>query len=176
MLMLSILLPISAYAAEPLKVAIIPYVNSTAEHRPFASDTINKKYSARFQEAKYSLIPTQQVAEALAKTGYDPKMLELPDKETLTSVAKATNADVVIAMELVSISNRRSTGLFSTSAKSEVKLKFRTYETASGKYGGFQALGLGVNKAVLIGMGGMAGSIVEGIEKAMDEGFNNFSF
>lgn len=166
----------SAVCAAPLKVAIIPLVNSTAETRDFVMVSVQKKYDAKFKNDNYILVPDTSIAEALTQSGYDPKMMELVEKDALTNVAKLTGADAVIAMEIVQINNRRTASFFSTSAKSEVKLKFRTYETATNKYSSFQSLGLGVNKAVLVGVGGMGGAIVEGLEKAMDDGFAKFSF
>jgi len=162
--------------AEPLKVAIIPFVNTTTETRDFAMEAIQKKFDAKFTNGSYTLIPNTSVAEILAKSGYDPKMMELADKETMINVAKSTGADAVVAMEIVQINNHRSSSLFSTSAKSEVKLRFRTYENATNKYSSYQTVGLGVNKAVLVGVGGMGGAIVEGLEKAIDDGFSKFSF
>lgn len=166
----------SVVCAAPLKVAIIPYVNSTTETRDFVMDVVQKKYDAKFNNENYILIPETNVAETLAKNGYDPKMIELADKDTMAEVAKSTGADVVLAMEIVMFNNHRSSSLFSTSAKSEAKLKFRTYETSANKYSSYQTIGLGVNKAVLVGVGGMGGAIVEGLEKAMDDGFSKFSF
>jgi hypothetical protein len=166
----------SSVHAAPLKVAIVPCVNSTSETRDFVMAAVQKKFEAKFKIDNYIIIPETSVAEALAKSGYDPKMMELVEKDTLINVAKLTGADAVVAMEIVQFSNHRSSSMFSTSAKSEVKLKFRTYETAVNKYSSFQAVGLGVNKAVLLGVGGMGGAIVEGLEKAMDDGFAKFSF
>lgn len=96
-------------------------------------DVVKKKFDARFNDKKYFVIPQTGVTEALAKYGYDPKMMELADKETMIDVAKSTQADVVVAMEIVMFNNHRSSSMFSTSAKSEVKLKFRTYESSTNK-------------------------------------------
>lgn len=172
----SITEPVTEPAAKPMKVAIVPFVNSTTETRDFVMETVKKKFDARFNDKNYVVVPDTSVAEALAKSGYDPKMMELVDKETVVNVAKYTEADAVVAMEIVLINNHRSSSLFSTSAKSEVKLRFRTYETAANKYSSYQSIGLGVNKAVLIGVGGMGGAIVEGMERAMDDGFAKFPF
>jgi len=168
--------PVTEPIAKPIKVAIVPFVNSTTETRDFVMDAVKKKFDTRFNNKDYVVVPDTSVAEALAKSGYDPKMMELVDKETMINVAKDTGADAVVAMEIVLFNNHRSNSLFSTSAKSEVKLRFRTYETAAHKYSSYQSIGLGVNKAVLVGVGGMGGAIVEGIGKAMDEGFSKFSF
>lgn len=69
--------------------------------------------------------------------------MELPDKELLVKFAQETNADYVIAMEIVHFINSRHASFFSTSAKSEVKLRFKVYAKSTNNVTTFQTTGKG---------------------------------
>jgi TPP-dependent trihydroxycyclohexane-1,2-dione (THcHDO) dehydratase len=171
----------SAFAAQ--KVAIVPFVNSTTETREIVATTVSDKFNEKFNNENYVIVPEAEVTAALATAGYDPKNLELADKSVLASVARQTGADVVIAMDIESFKNWRSYGLWwfvytSSTAKSDVKLQFHTYNADNGRYASFESVALGKNAAYFypIFNSGMSRAIADGVSQAMDAGFANFSF
>jgi NADH dehydrogenase/NADH:ubiquinone oxidoreductase subunit G len=181
--MLSTVFLTSAFAAAPQKVAIVPFVNSTTESRDFVATTVSDKFNEKFNNENYVVIPEAEVTAALANSGYDPKNLELADKSVLASVARQTGADVVVAMDIESLKNWRSYGLFffvytSSTAKSDVKLQFHTYTADNGRYTSFESVALGKNAAYFfpIMRSGMSRAISDGVSQAMDAGFAKFSF
>lgn len=54
---------------------------------------------------------------------------ELPEKDVFATVAKETNTDYVIAMEISNLIKTRHMSFFSTKAEIKAKLKYNFYNT-----------------------------------------------
>ncbi|EGO63948.1 hypothetical protein [Acetonema longum] len=99
-----------------IKVAIIPYINSSAEERSVVGETINKKLDDYFQKnARYSIVPPELVNLVLARHGYDAAQMILPEKEFMMTLANDLDADAVLALDFTRIqAYRRYTIITST--------------------------------------------------------------
>ncbi|CVK20900.1 hypothetical protein [Sporomusa sphaeroides] len=74
-------------------------------------------------------------------------------------------------MEILHFINSRHVTFFSTSTKSEVKLRYKVFSKANDKVTTFQVLGKGNNKVTSIGVPGIGTAMKRGIDEAMDEAF-----
>lgn len=164
-------------AAESVRVAVVPYINSSGENRSVVDATIVSKLEGYFQSGNYEMVPPGEVADFLAKSGYDSKLMLLPEKDVLLALAKATNADAVLAMDFARIqANRRYSWFYSytigsvsmyakallVSENNFVSLRIEKQEKLRAS-----RFGPGVKERVAIGAG---------IEAAMDELFAKLPF
>ena len=176
LLFLCLLLTMSVVAAAPAQdsvkqVVIVPYINSTEEEKDYIGQTINEKFKEQFSNAKYQTIAESVVQPILAANSFDVTNKELPEADLMMKLAKETDADYVIAMEVLHFINSRHASYFSTSAKSEVKLRYKIYSKATNKVTALQATGKGNNKVTSIGVPGIGTAMKRGIIQAMDEAF-----
>lgn len=153
------------------QVLIVPFINSTEETKDYIGETVNEKFAQQFANEKYQTISADKVQEALAANQYDPSNKELPESNVMEKLARETGADYVIAMEIVHFMNSRHASFFSTSAKSEVKLRYKVYSKESNRTTSFQVTGKGNNKVTSIGVPGIGTAMKRGIMEAMDEAF-----
>lgn len=153
------------------QVLIIPFINSTEETKDYIGETVNEKFMQQFANEKYQTISAEKMQAALAAIQYDPSNKELPESNVMEKLARDTDADYVIAMEIVHFMNSRHASFFSTSAKSEVKLRYKVYSKAANKTTSFQVTGKGNNKVTSIGVPGIGTAMKRGIMEAMDEAF-----
>lgn len=158
-----------ATEASVKQVLILPHLNSTAETKDYIGETVQEKFTQQFANEKYQTVPAEKVQSILSANQYDPSNLELPDNELMRRLAQETGADYVIAMEIVHFMNSRHASFFSTSAKSEVKLRYKVYSKGADKITAFQTTGKGNNKVTSIGVPGIGTAMKRGITEAMDE-------
>ena len=167
----------STHASAAVRVAIVPYINSSGENRAVVDTTINSKLESYFQSNNYTMVSPDEVTAFLARNGYDATPLLLPEKEVLSALAAATGADAVLAMDFARIqANRRYSWLHSyTTGSVSIYVKalsvtdnnfvsLRIENSARLKASRF---GPGVKERVAIGAG---------IEAAMDEMFSKLPF
>ncbi|MEG6586625.1 hypothetical protein [Dendrosporobacter sp. 1207_IL3150] len=153
------------------QVVLVPYINSTEETKEYIGEAVNEKLKEQFSNEKYQTISGENIQALLVNNGFDVSNNVLPENELMAVLAKETGADYVIAMEIVHFMNSRHVSYFSTSAKSEVKLKYKIYTTATNKVTTLQTMGKGNNKVTSIGIPGIGTAMKRGIAQAMDEAF-----
>lgn len=153
------------------QVLIIPFINSTEETKDYIGETVNEKFMQQFANEKYQTISAEKMQAALTANQYDPSNKELPESNVMEKLAREADVDYVIAMEIVHFMNSRHASFFSTSAKSEVKLRYKVYSKAANKTTAFQVTGKGNNKVTSIGVPGIGTAMKRGIMEAMDEAF-----
>ncbi|CUH95582.1 putative secreted protein [Propionispora sp. 2/2-37] len=167
----------TVFAEEPVKtpfskpdyrIAIIPYINSSEETKGYIKETIDNKYSEQYSNDKFKMIPIVDVQKALNVAGYDASNMELPDKEVLSTVAKETNADYVIAMEISQLITTRHISFFQSKVVTKSKLRYKFYNVEQDKVISFQTTGLSENKTVF-GDVGYKDPITKALSQAMDE-------
>lgn len=178
-MLLCLVLTMSVAGAEPnteaasmqKQVVIVPFINSTEETKDYIDETVQAKFTEQFSNTMYQTIPAEKVQPLLTAYQFDASNKELPDNELMSKLAQETNADYVIAMEVVHFINSRHASFFSTSAKSEVKLRYKVYSKATNKVIAFQTAGKGNNKVTSIGVPGIGTAMKRGLDQAMDEGY-----
>lgn len=179
LIFLCILLTMSVVAAAPdletkssqKQVFIVPYVNSTEESKDYVGQTIDEKFKEQFSNEKYQIVSAEIVHPLLAANNFDVSNKELPENEVIMKFAKETDADYVVAMEVIHFINSRHASYFSTSAKSEVKLRYKVYSKATNRITALQVTGKGNNKVTSIGVPGIGTAMKRGLTQAMDEAF-----
>ena len=177
LLSLLILSTTSSFAAESISaktptIAIIPYVNTTEETKDYVKTTIETNFATEFPKDKFIVVSDVDIQKALNASGYDSSNMELPEKDMMSAVAKATNADYVLAMEIDQLISSRHISFFSTKVETKAKLKYKFYNTAQDKATPFQTTGDFENSATLIGDVGYKEPITKSLNKAMDAAYN----
>ncbi len=169
---------IASAAADPMatesvvkQVLILPHINSTEETKDYIGETVKEKFTQQFTNENYQIVPAEKVQSILATNQFDPSNKELPENNLMAKLSQETGADYVVAMEIVHFMNSRHVSFFSTSAKSEVKLRYKIYAKDSDKVTTFQTTGKGNNKVTSIGVPGIGTAMKRGITEAMDEAF-----
>ncbi len=149
-------------------IAIVPYFNSTEEKAGYVEEIVNGKYTEQYSNQNFHRIPLVEVQKALNEAGYDVSNMELPDKDVLAAVAKQTNADYVIAMEISELITTRHLSYFQNKVVTKTKLRYKFYNAGQDKVTSFQVTGLSENKAVL-GYTGFKDPITKALNQAMDD-------
>lgn len=163
----------TAFAQEPVsqskiaKMAIIPYINSTEETKGYVQEIIDSKYTEQYSNKMFEIISPIEVAKALNSAGFDVSNKELPEKDVLASVAKATNADYVIAMEVSQLITTRHLSFFQSKVVTKAKLRYKFYNAVQDKVISFQVTGESENKTVF-GDVGYKDPITKALNQAMD--------
>jgi predicted nucleic acid-binding protein len=153
------------------QVVIIPFINSTEETKDYIAETVKTKFTEQFSNVKYQTVSQETVQASLVANKFDASNMELPEKDLMIKLANETNADYVVSMEIVQFINSRHASFFSTSAKSEVKLRYKVYSKSTNQVTTFQTVGKGNNKVTSIGVPGIGEAMRRGLTEAMDEGF-----
>lgn len=148
-------------------VAIIPYINATEEKQDYIKETIDSKYTEQFSNDKFHLASAVDIQKVLSSTGFDASNMELPEKDVMASVAKQTNADYVIAMELSQLITTRHMSFFQAKVVTKTKLRYKFYNAKQDKIIPFQTTGISENKTVFGGVG-FKDPIVKALNEAMD--------
>ena len=149
-------------------VAIVPYINSTEEIQGYIKETIDSKYTEQYSNKNFQMISLVDVQKALSSTGYDISNKELAEKDILVSVAKETNADYVIAMEVSQLITTRHMSFFQAKVVTKAKLRYKIYNVEKDKVVSFQVTGLSENKTIF-GDVGFKDPITKALNQAMDE-------
>jgi len=149
-------------------IAIIPYFNSTEETKGYVQDVVNSKYSEQYFNKDFQLISSVDVQKSLNNAGYNVSNKELPDKDILASVAKETNANYVVAMEISQLITTRHLSFFQTKVVTKTKLRYKFYNAAKDKVVSFQAIGSSENKTSF-GDVGYKDPITKALNQAMDD-------
>jgi len=150
------------------KLAIVPYINSTEETKGYIQEIIDSKYTEQYSSKNFQLIPLVEVQTALNNAGYDVSNKELPDKDVLASVAKKTNADYVIAMEISQLITTKHMSMFQLKVVTKAKLHYKLYNIEQDKVISFQTTGISENKTVF-GDVGYKDPITKALTQAMEE-------
>lgn len=168
----------SAAGANPIpaenaakQVVLVPFINSTEEEKDYIAETVQEKYKEQFSNVKYQTVGGDTVTQLLTDNHFDPANKELPDNELLIKIGQETGADYVVAMEIMHFINSRHVAYFSTSAKSEVKMRYKVYAKSTNRVTAFQVTGKGNNKVTSIGVPGIGTAMKRGIAQAMDEAY-----
>jgi len=148
-------------------VAIIPYINATEETKGYIQEVVDSKYTEQYSNKNFKMIPLVDVQQALNNTGYDVSNKELPDKDVLAAVAKKTNANYVVAMEISQLITTRHMSYFQTKVVTKAKLRYKLYNAEQDKVIPFQVTGLSENKSVF-GDVGYKDPITKALTQAME--------
>ncbi|MDF2499493.1 MAG: hypothetical protein K0Q77_207 [Anaerosporomusa subterranea] len=164
-------------AAEPVRVAVVPYINSSGENRSVVDATIASKLEGYFQSGNYVMVPPGEVADFLAKSGYDATPMLLPEKDVLLALARATGADAVLAMDFARIQANRRYSWFYSYTIGSVSIYAKALSVSDNNFISLRIekqeklrasrFGPGVKERVAIGAG---------IEAAMDDMFTKLPF
>lgn len=149
-------------------VAIIPYINSTEETAGYVKDIVNGKYTQQYSNGDFKMVALADVQKALNSAGYDASNSELADAAVLSTVAKLTHADYVIAMEISQLITTRHMSFFQAKVVSKAKLRYKFYNAQTNKALSFQVTGASENKTI-IGDVGYRDPITKALNQAMDE-------
>lgn len=172
LLVMSIAAGVSAEPAKPqevpCKVAVVPYINSTEETKGYIQEVIDSKYTEQYSNKNFQMIPLVDVQKALNNAGYDASNMELPDKAILSTVAKETNADYVVAMEISQLITTRHMSFFQAKVVTKAKLRYKFYNNEQDKVTSFQVTGVSENKTVF-GDVGYKDPITKALNQAMDD-------
>ena len=158
--------------ADPQKttynVAVVPYINSTEETKGYVQEIIDIKYTSQYSSGNFQMIPLVEVQNALNSVGYDVSNKELPEKDVLAAVAKQTNADYVIAMEISQLITTRHMSYFQAKVVTKAKLRYKFYKAEKDIVVPFQVTGVSENKTIF-GDVGYKSPITKALNQAMDE-------
>jgi hypothetical protein len=149
-------------------IAIVPYINSTEETKGYIQEIIDSKYTEQYSGKNLQIIPLVDVQAALNNAGYDVSNKELPDKDILAAVAKKTNADYVIAMEISQLITTKHMSMFQLKVVTKAKLHYKFYNAEQDKVISFQTTGISENKTVF-GDVGYKDPITKALTQAMEE-------
>ncbi|SHI79405.1 hypothetical protein [Propionispora hippei] len=149
-------------------IAIVPYFNSTEEKAGYVEEIVNGKYTEQYSNQNFHRVPLVEVQKALNEAGYDVSNMELPDKDVLATVARQTNADYVIAMEISELITTRHLSYFQNKVVTKTKLRYKFYNAGQDKVTSFQVTGLSENKAVF-GYTGYKDPITKALNQALDD-------
>ena len=126
----------AGYAITPLKVAVMPPMN-TANYRPqqdiqILQDTIKKPFKYPY----YTLLPADMAAAAAQSLLAENKQASLSDETSLSAVAGALSADIVVVVELDRARQQRfySRRLDDTYIRSDITVKCYAYSAATQQY------------------------------------------
>jgi hypothetical protein len=159
---------VQSTAKTSYRLAIVPYINSTEEKKGYIQEIVDGKYSEHYSNKNFQVIPLEEVQKALNSTGYDISNQELAEKDILASVAKETNADYVIAMEISQLITTRHMSFFQAKVVTKAKLRYKFYNAEKDKVASFQVTGLSENKTVF-GDVGYKDPITKALNQAMDD-------
>ena len=159
---------VQSTAKTSYRLAIVPYINSTEEKKGYIQEIVDGKYSEHYSNKNFQIIPLEEVQKALNSTGYDVSNQELAEKDILASVAKQTNADYVIAMEISQLITTRHMSFFQAKVVTKAKLRYKFYNAEKDKVASFQVTGLSENKTVF-GDVGYKDPITKALNQAMDD-------
>ena len=164
-------------AAAPVRVAVVPYINSSGENRPVVDATITSKLEGYFHSGYYEQVPPGEVADFLWRSGYDLPLRLLPEKEVLQALAGATGADAVLAMDFTRIQASRRSSWFYAYTIGSVSIYVKALSAVDNNFVSLRIerqeklrasrFGPGVSERVAIGAG---------IEAGMDEMFSRLPF
>lgn len=157
-----------ATAKASYRLAIVPYINSTEEKKGYIQEIVDGKYTEHYSSKNFQIIPSEEVQKALNSTGYDNSNQELAEKDILASVAKQTNADYVVAMEISQLITTRHMSFFQAKVVTKAKLRYKFYNVEKDKVSSFQVTGLSENKTVF-GDVGYKDPITKALNQAMDD-------
>lgn len=155
-------------AAKP-SIAVIPYFNSTEETKGYVQEVVDSKYGEQYFNKNFKVLPLIEVQQSLNNAGYDVSNKELPEKDILASVAKNTNADYVVAMEISQLITTRHLSFFQTKVVTKTKLRYKFYNAKNDKLISFQTVGSSENKTSF-GDVGYRDPITKALNQALDDG------
>lgn len=164
-------------AAEPVRVAVVPYINSSGEARSVVDNTITSKLEAYFQSGNYVMVPANEVADFLARSGYDATPMLLPEREVLEALANATGASAVLAMDFARIQVNRRYSLFQSYTTGSVSIYVKALSVPAGNFVSLRIENKARLTASRFGPGAREKTaIAAGIEAAMDDMFSKLPF
>lgn len=125
-----------AAAITPLKVAVLPVIN-TANYK-YIDDVqiIDKMIKKPFKYPYYTLIPLPVVEKAGQEYFVQNKGLKLSDEKAMMELADRLAADIVVTVELSKFRMDRTTSFWldDTYVESDIELKCYAYSALSKKY------------------------------------------
>ena len=77
------LVAFSSVAAARNRVALLPYINASEEHKGYVDEAVLAGYTFRFDNDGYEMVPEAEMARALENCDYTTDDEELPDKDQL---------------------------------------------------------------------------------------------
>ncbi len=123
-------------AITPLKVAVVPVIN-TAQYR-YQEDVqiIQELIKKPFKYPYYTVLPADTVAQAMQKVNASHRPLSVAEEKDLASLAAQLPADIIVAVELSKVRLNRIylPWLDDTYMDYDVVLKAYAYSSLTGKY------------------------------------------
>lgn len=181
-LMLLAIFAVSAASAAPYqapaktasaRIAVIPYLDTSEQDKDYVPTILDENYTNYFSTFEgLEVVPFVETQKAIGETGYDPSNMVIPDKDIMATVAEKTNADYVVAMELVQVDATRHLSFFQAKISVIAKLRYNFYNTKKTSMTPFQVTGSSDNKTVFGGVGfkdPIAKSLVEAMGKANEK-------
>lgn len=136
------------------KIAIVPYLDTSEQDKDYVPGIIDANYTNYFSTIKgITVVPQSEVKKALDNYGYDVSNMVLPDKDAMSEVAKATNADYVVAAEIVQMDAIRHMSFFQAKISVNAKMKYHFYNAKTNIMTPFQTTGSSDNATVFGGVG-----------------------
>lgn len=151
-IMMLAMLAVSAVAmaaeAKP-SIAVIPYINTSAEKKDYIPKTLDEGYTNYFAANGYTVVDAAKVQVALKDSGYTVEDEELPEQYNMAQVAKATGADYVVAMEVAELHASRHMSLFQSKVSAKGKLAYRIYSVKADRVYSFKTSADDDNKTII---------------------------
>jgi len=157
-----------AVESELYTIAVIPYIGATAELKTYVKDIVKDQYMEGFLVSKIKIIPEEDVQKALNNAGYDPSIMELPEKDVFEAVAKDTKADYVIGMKIAKLNCNGYIQFISTEIKTKAQLQYKFYNRSTNRLIVFQTNGSAKDAAAKT-------SITNAIHDAMEDGYQKIT-
>lgn len=151
------------------RIAVAPYIDTSAFDKGYVKSTVKDGYTRYFEKAGMETVPEKETARALSAYGYDPGDLMLPEREVMDSVARATGADYVVAMEVESIDSAKHEAVFQFKITANVKLKYHFYSAKTRKFTAFQVTGVNHNKTMIGRNVSTKTPVVKALKEAMEK-------
>lgn len=163
------LVAFSSVAAARNRVALLPYINASEEHKGYVDEAVLAGYTFRFDNDGYEMVPEAEMARALENCDYTTDDEELPDKDQLASVAEETGADFVVAMSIETLNASRHVSFFQAKVTAKGKLAYKVYAAGSRRLYAFKTSSTDDNKTVFGGVG-YKSPIINVLEDALEQG------
>lgn len=137
--MLLILSAAICYAVPPIKIAIIPPIDSAKYGEPELNQIALSEMKENIISQKYDLALDSQVESAIKDINQGNPLKSLPKKEFLQLLSSKLSADVVIAVEFTRISSVVLPSLYSSNEMRNISLTSAVYIAQNDSYKTFNS-------------------------------------
>ena len=130
---------IVAYAAYPIRIAIIPPVDRAKYGEPELNQLVLTQLKDNFTNSKYDLALDSQIDSALNDITQGQKLTTLPEKQMLKRMSDALSADIVIAVEFTRLSSVILPSLYSSNEMRNISITSAVYVAKNDSYKTFNS-------------------------------------